>query len=178
MSDSLNFYSETCQTMVSMVLSCARCCHRKFLLKSTRNNWINMAHICTHLYICVNVLSGVGVDVSLLCLYSFILAKTTEDGERILRVFGVCTKFRKLQTLPSFSTLFSGPTIAFVIGDYEYVGTQYPISKIKYSMVRVRAERTSKGVIDAGTHGTTHRNGDRELPLREGGGGVLHQLKL
>lgn len=104
----------------------------------------------THLYICINVLSGVGdgvvVDVSLLCLYSLILAKTRERG-RILRAFGVCTEFRKLQTPSSVSTLFSGPTIAFVVGDYEYVKThiathshiQYRKQKFRWSGKRQRA---------------------------------------
>lgn len=98
----------------------------------------------THLYICINVLSGVGdgvvVDVSLLCLYSLILAKTRERG-RILRAFGVCTEFRKLQTPSSVSTLFSGPTIAFVVGDYEYVKTHIATHIHTHSHIQYRKQK-------------------------------------
>lgn len=165
--------------MVSMVLSCARCCHRKFLLKSTSNNWINMAHICIHIYICRNVLSGVGdgvvVDVSLLCLCSLYWQKQEDGNEFYVYLVCLCApNSENYKHHHHFQHCFPARqslSLLVITNTSKHTHIQYPISKTKISMVR--EERTSKRELDADANGATNqnRNGDRE-------GGVLRQQKL
>lgn len=51
------------------------------------------------------------VFVIVIVMYGYIgRKKSKRERGQILRVFGMCFKFRKLQTLPSFLTLFPVPT--------------------------------------------------------------------
>lgn len=140
MSDSLNFYSETCQTMVSMVLSCARRCHRKFLLKSTRNNWIIIAHIFVCVYMHYLVLLSLSLLLSsYLCSYTLYYNndKHMRKGTNSTCIWYVHQIQKSTNITIIFNIVFRPDNRA--IADYEYVETHtHPVSNIenKNSMVR------------------------------------------